>query len=226
MAPHLSILFFRRASASNVPLAAAAPLASDLGATSTRIPIAAHSSATSAPILPNPTMPAVLPRSPTPVSRAFSQRPSSTDRDAALILRAHARTSARACSATAAALAPAAVTTGRPASAHAARSMLSHPVPALPTTRTALPPGEARTLEIMERDTVLADRTTKASYAPLESSDSSCSSVTDETRCRQAPRPAHRSSRPATASSGASHKRIFRRGRGVGTESAATGRIC
>ena len=116
--------------------------------------------ATSEPIRPRPRMPRTLPKSSTPWSRLFSQRPALSVRSAAGRRRAIARRSPRVCSATAVVFPPGVFMTITPRSVAASTSIESTPAPARPMT------SRRRPASITARVTLVALRTMSPSYSP------------------------------------------------------------
>jgi hypothetical protein len=91
-------------------------------------------SATTAPILPQPTTPSVLAVNSTPMKRFFSHLPACVEASAAGIWRASANISAMACSAVVIELPNGVFMTITPLAVAAGTSTLSTPIPARPTT--------------------------------------------------------------------------------------------
>jgi hypothetical protein len=108
---------------------------------------------------PKPTRPSVLPRSSIPAKAFFSQRPSFIVRSAAGVWRASDSISAIASSATLTLFAPGALMTSTPRAVAASTSIVSTPVPARATMRSA---GAASSRSAV---TLVALRTTSASAA-------------------------------------------------------------
>ena len=127
--------------------------------------------ATSDPMRPSPSTPSTLPKSSTPCSRLFSQRPALSAASAAGTRRASARTSASVCSATAVVLPPGVFITTTPRSVAASTSIVSTPAPARPTT-SSFTPATSTT-----RVTLVALRTIRPSYSPMRATRAGSGSV-------------------------------------------------
>ena len=124
-------------STSSTPSLAAASGERNGSYPSTFIPKACARFTTSVPMLPVPITPRVLPRSSRPAANFFfSHLPARVELEASATWRASARSRATVCSATDTLLPPGAFITTTPRRVAAARSMLSTPVPARPTTRS------------------------------------------------------------------------------------------
>ena len=146
---------------SRTPSAAAAAASARGECASTSMPSAVAARATPCAMRPKPRRPSRLPPSSKPASSALSHRPSRRPRSAVASCRVDASRCASVSSTTDAVDAPGVFSTHRPAAAAAARSMLSTPTPARPTTRN-LPAAPAASASA---PSVVAERMMTASCA-------------------------------------------------------------